>query len=69
MKKSNQRRVLIRIMNKIEKTYKQQEQLIKRYEEIEKKQKNQEFWIKTTRYLAFAFIIVRITFFCYSNFT
>ena len=69
MKKSNQRRLLIRVMNKIGKTYKQQERLIKRYGEIEKKQKNQEFWIKTTRYLAFAFLIVRITLFCYSNFT
>ena len=69
MKKSNQIKVLIRIINSIKKTYKQQEQLIKRYEEIEKKQKNQEFWIKTTRYLAFVFIIVRITFFCYSKIT
>ena len=45
-------------MNKMEKTCKQQEQIIKRYDEIKKKQKNQEFWIKTTRYLTFAFIII-----------
>ena len=70
MKKSTQIRLLIiRAIDNIEKTQKRREQLIKIYEEIKKKQKNQEFWIKTTRYLAIAFVIVRITFFCYSNIT
>lgn len=68
MKKITQKRLLIKVVKKIEKIFKQQEQIILRYEEIEKKQRNQEFWIKTTRYLAFAFIVVRIAFFCYSNF-
>ena len=68
MKKSNQIRLLIRIMNKMKKTCEQQERLMERFGEIKKKQKNQEFWIKTTRYLVFAFLIVRITFFCYTSY-
>ena len=67
MKKSKQKKLIIRIVKKIEEIYNQHEQIIKKYEYIEKKQKNQEFWIKATRYLAFLFIIVRITYFCYNN--
>ena len=49
------------MINQIENIHKKQEQILRRYEELEKKQKNQEFWIKTTRYLTYAFIIVRTT--------
>ena len=45
----------------------QQKQILRKGKEIQKKQKNQEFWIKTTRYLAFAFLVVRITFFVTST--
>ena len=63
MKKSKQRRrLLIRILlNKMEKLCEHQEQILRKGKELEKKQKNQEFWIKTTKYLTYAFIIVRTT--------
>ena len=67
MRVSKNQKLLIRILKKNEKIYKEQKKLVDKYYDLAKKQKNQEFWIKATRYVAFPFIIVRIIYFCYRN--
>ena len=62
-------KLLIRILEKNENISKEQKKLLDKYYDLVKKQENQEFWIKATRYVAFAFIVVRLIYFCYINMT
>jgi hypothetical protein len=61
------KKLLITIFKNNKKILKEQTKLVNKYQELSKKQENQEKWIRLTRYLAFGFILVRISLFCYSN--
>ena len=67
MRVSKNQKLLIKILKKHEKIYKEQKKLVDKYHDLAKKQENQEFWIKATRYVAFPFLIGRIVYFCYRN--
>lgn len=67
MRLSRNQKLLIRILMKNKKIYEEQKRLVDKYHDLAIKQENQEFWIKAARFVAFPFILVRITYFCYMN--
>ena len=69
MKILKKEKLLLKILKKNQQIYDEQKKLVDKYKELTKKQENQEFWINSTKYLAFIFILFRIGYYFYINFT
>ena len=59
MKILKKEKLLLKILKKNQQIYDEQKKLVDKYKELTKKQENQEFWINSTKYLAFIFILFR----------